>query len=89
MLRSLLLSSLLLGLARSASPKATLPTILVHGGAGDVTGPYVELKNNGTKAAVRRGYQVLQEGGSPLEAVVAAIKVRIFMSGKNIRVGMK
>ena len=76
MLASLLLSSLLLGLAHS-SPKATLPTILVHGGAGDVDGPYVALKNNGTKAAVRVGYQVLQEGGSPMEAVVAAIKVRI------------
>ena len=52
-----------------------LPIIVVHGGAGSI-GPEDEInKNNGTKAAIRTGYQVLMEGGTPMEAVVAAIKV--------------
>ena len=51
------------------------PTVLVHGGAGDVDD--VEGKYNGTREAVRAAYGVLTaQGGSVLDAVVAAIEVR-------------
>ena len=53
------------------------PTILVHGGAGDIanaTGKY-----NGTKAAVRAAYSVLYyQGGTAMDAVIAAIRVSVF-----------
>lgn len=52
-----------------------LPTIVVHGGAGSIDPETEILKNNGTKAAVRVGYRVLSEGGTPMEAVLAAIRV--------------
>ena len=55
-----------------------LPMIVVHGGAGSIDAEAEIHKNNGTKAAIRAAYQILtEEGGSAMEAVVAAIKVKL------------
>lgn len=51
------------------------PIILVHGGAGNVPDSRVAGKLSGNRKSVEAGYKVLQEGGSALEAVEAAIRV--------------
>ena len=59
----------------SSNSDGIVPTVLVHGGAGTISGDMVQKKYNGTKAAVKKGYQVLENGGSPMDAVMAAIMV--------------
>ena len=51
------------------------PLLLVHGGAGTIPPEWEEPKHRGMKAAVRAGYKVLEDTGSVLDAVEAAIKV--------------
>ncbi|XP_060521354.1 isoaspartyl peptidase/L-asparaginase [Cylas formicarius] len=50
------------------------PVILVHGGAGDIPDSRVRPKIDGNRNAVQAGYAVLQNGGSALDAVEAAVK---------------
>lgn len=67
---------------------AELPAIAVHGGAWGIpdslAGPSVE----GVQRATRAGYDVLTEGGSALDAVVAAICILeddpVFDAGQNV-----
>ncbi|CAB3229951.1 unnamed protein product [Arctia plantaginis] len=49
------------------------PILIVHGGAGDIPESRVAGKLNGVKDAVRAGYTILQNGGSALDAVEAAV----------------
>lgn len=50
-----------------------VPTIIVHGGAGDIPGSRVEGKLKGVKLAAVIGQRILSEGGSALDAVEAAV----------------
>lgn len=49
------------------------PTLLVHGGAWAIPSDAVEAHREGVRAALTRGYTVLEKGGSALDAVEAAI----------------
>lgn len=49
------------------------PIIIVHGGAGDIPTSRVKGKLDGTKVAVKEGYEKLVNGGSALDAVEAAV----------------
>lgn len=51
------------------------PSVLVHGGAGDVPGPRRADHIEGCRAASRAGYAVLVAGGTALDAVQAAARV--------------
>lgn len=50
------------------------PVVLVHGGAGDIPDSRDEGKHNGTRMAARRGFAVLERGGSALDAVEEAVR---------------
>ncbi|XP_055389671.1 probable isoaspartyl peptidase/L-asparaginase CG7860 [Condylostylus longicornis] len=50
------------------------PILLVHGGAGDITNARVSGKLDGIKTSVRRGFSVLKNGGSALDAVEEAVR---------------
>jgi L-asparaginase / beta-aspartyl-peptidase len=47
--------------------------IIVHGGAGTITSDRVEIVQAGCKEAALVGWQILQAGGSALDAVEAAV----------------
>jgi beta-aspartyl-peptidase (threonine type) len=49
------------------------PRIIVHGGAGSCPPERREAGRAGCRAAAQRGWQILQAGGSALEAVEAAV----------------
>jgi beta-aspartyl-peptidase (threonine type) len=49
-------------------------TIIVHGGAGTLTPERLEITQEGCKEAVLIGWQILQRGGSALDAVEAAVR---------------
>lgn len=49
------------------------PVIIVHGGAGPIKDDSLPARLDGCKAAALAGWQVLQEGGSALDAVEAAV----------------
>lgn len=51
------------------------PILLVHGGAGSVPDSRVQAKLDGVRLAARKGYQVLQQTGSVLDGIVAAVEV--------------
>jgi beta-aspartyl-peptidase (threonine type) len=51
------------------------PSIIVHGGAWDIPADLHEAHRQGTRRAVEVGWQVLDGGGSALDAVEAAISV--------------
>lgn len=50
------------------------PVVLVHGGAGDIPDSRVVGKLAGVRRAARRGYKVLCNGGSVIDAVQAAVQ---------------
>ncbi|KAL7028152.1 hypothetical protein ACKWTF_005739 [Chironomus riparius] len=50
------------------------PTVICHGGAGSVDASRYVGKYRGTVLAVQLGYEVLKNGGSPMDAVEIAIK---------------
>jgi beta-aspartyl-peptidase (threonine type) len=52
-----------------------VPAIIVHGGAGAVTDDSLPRRLEGCKAAALAGWQILQQGGSALDAVEAAVVV--------------
>jgi beta-aspartyl-peptidase (threonine type) len=49
------------------------PSLIVHGGAGDIPDEAVEACNDGCRRALADGWAVLTSGGSALEAVEASI----------------
>ena len=51
------------------------PSIIVHGGAGDILPEEQEAHRQGTRRAAEAGWAVLAEGGSAMDAVEAAIVV--------------
>lgn len=51
------------------------PTIIVHGGAGDIAPNLHEAHRQGTRRAAEAGWTVLAAGGSAMDAVEAAIVV--------------
>ena len=53
----------------------TLPVLVVHGGAWDIPDDMVEAHQRGVRAAMEKGWSVLQRGGSALDAVEEAIVV--------------
>ncbi len=56
--------------------KTPIPVaIMVHGGAGDVAQAYHTAALQGCESAAARGWQVLVEGGSALDAVEVAVRV--------------
>ncbi len=63
--------------SESAARQSDLvPTVVVHGGAGDIEEDELEGKYNGTKEAVRAAFRVLEEeGGSAADAVSAALRL--------------
>ncbi|XP_075554378.1 isoaspartyl peptidase/L-asparaginase isoform X2 [Dermacentor variabilis] len=52
-----------------------LPVVAVHGGAGKVSSPILEEKMVALRAAVDAGYALLQNGGTSVDAVEAAVRV--------------
>ncbi|XP_061402609.1 probable isoaspartyl peptidase/L-asparaginase GA20639 [Musca vetustissima] len=70
---------LCLTLAVAVIPQTTLsqqiiPTVLVHGGAGDVSDATIPYKKDGVKVAARIGYATLKKTGSVVDAVQEAVK---------------
>ncbi|KAK7492317.1 hypothetical protein BaRGS_00016414 [Batillaria attramentaria] len=51
------------------------PVIVIHGGAWSIPDDMAEASKVGVKQAARVGYEVLKQGGSAVDAVVAAVKV--------------
>ncbi|MDZ7385820.1 MAG: isoaspartyl peptidase/L-asparaginase [candidate division KSB1 bacterium] len=51
------------------------PAIIVHGGAWDIPDEEVKAHREGCRKAVAAGWEVLDEGGSALDAVQAAVTV--------------
>ncbi|KAK9883287.1 hypothetical protein WA026_001470 [Henosepilachna vigintioctopunctata] len=51
------------------------PVLIVHGGAGNIRDSRVLNKVEGVKIAVIRGYEILNRGGSALEAVEEAVRI--------------
>ncbi|HLI08421.1 MAG TPA: isoaspartyl peptidase/L-asparaginase [Ktedonobacteraceae bacterium] len=49
--------------------------IVVHGGAGAIDGERLELMQEGCKEAALAGWQILQNGGTALDAVETAVRV--------------
>lgn len=49
-------------------------SIIVHGGAWNIPADQLEAHRNGCREAVLRGWNVLQAGGSALDAVEAAVR---------------
>lgn len=63
------------------------PILLVHGGAGDIPDSRVQGKLIGVCKAARKGYNILQESGSVLDAIIAAVEIMeddpVFNAGKT------
>jgi beta-aspartyl-peptidase (threonine type) len=51
------------------------PSIIVHGGAGPIRDDSLPERLQGCEAAARTGWEILQSGGSALDAVEAAVVV--------------
>ena len=51
------------------------PVIIVHGGAWAVPDHLAQASRRGVKQAAITGHQVLQGGGTAMEAVIASVKV--------------
>jgi len=53
----------------------TAPTLIVHGGAGDISQETHQAHVEGCRRAADAGWAVLERGGSALDAVEAAVRV--------------
>lgn len=51
-----------------------IPTVLVHGGAGDISESTIPTKKYGVKLAARIGYETLKSTGSVVDAVQQAVE---------------
>jgi beta-aspartyl-peptidase (threonine type) len=51
------------------------PSLIVHGGAGDIPDEAVEASKSGCTRALTAGWSILSRGGSALEAIEAAIMI--------------
>ena len=49
------------------------PVIVIHGGAWDIPDEQVDENIKGVEQAAKAGYKILKEGGTALDAVVAAV----------------
>src|ERR1035438_1316454 len=61
------------GTATKGTDLAVNPVMLVHGGAWAIPDDALEAHLQGVQAAAAQGWQVLQRGGSCLDAVEAAV----------------
>ena len=61
------------GTATKGTDLAVNPVMLVHGGAWAIPDDVVEAHLHGVEAAAAQGWQVLQRGGSCLDAIEAAV----------------
>ena len=59
----------------NGQPRAIQPALIVHGGAGDITDDRIAAKFDGMKAAIRVGYQILEDTDNPMDAVERAVNV--------------
>lgn len=63
------------------------PVIVIHGGAGDMTYESAAGKLKGISKAVVEGSKILLDGGTAMDAVIAAVKVMendpFFNAGKG------
>lgn len=57
------------------SPKARVPSIIVHGGAGAHPSENLDEVRDGVREAAGAGWRVLSDGGRALDAVEAAVRV--------------
>uniref|UniRef100_A0A1L8EGM0 Putative isoaspartyl peptidase/l-asparaginase ga20639 isoform x1 n=1 Tax=Haematobia irritans TaxID=7368 RepID=A0A1L8EGM0_HAEIR len=73
-LKILCLAIFLSEFPQNAMSQNIIPTLLVHGGAGDVSDESIPLKKSGVKLAARIGYETLKNTGSTLEAVQQAVQ---------------
>jgi len=55
-------------------PRVVDPVVLVHGGAGDIPDSRDNGKHQGTKLAVKLGYNKMLAGGSAIDAVEEAVR---------------
>lgn len=53
----------------------TKPVIVVHGGAWAIPDRLVDANLKGVEKSTKEGWKILQEGGSALDAVIAAVNV--------------
>jgi beta-aspartyl-peptidase (threonine type) len=65
------------------------PLVLVHGGAGDIPINRVEPKLVGVRRAARKGYKVLINGGSVIDAVQSAVQYMEYDEAFNAGVCLK
>lgn len=63
------------------------PVIAVHGGAWAIPDTVAEASVTGVKLAVKEGFRILQQGGTAVDAVVAAVSLMednpVFDAGKK------
>jgi len=50
------------------------PILIVHGGAGTITGERIQEKKDGMIAAIRKAFPILRDTGDVLLAVEEAVK---------------
>ena len=53
----------------------TEPVLIVHGGAWAVPDHLAEASRRGVREAAITGHNVLKQGGTAIEAVIASVKV--------------
>ncbi len=51
-----------------------LPIIVIHGGAGTIPDERRKIADDGVRAAISDGWEILKDGGSALDAVQAAVR---------------
>ncbi|XP_013111931.2 probable isoaspartyl peptidase/L-asparaginase GA20639 [Stomoxys calcitrans] len=73
-LKILCLALILASIPRISLSQNIVPTLLVHGGAGDVSDESIPFKKIGVKLAARVGYETLKKTGSVVEAVQQAVQ---------------
>ncbi len=59
--------------AASIDSKVVEPVVIIHGGAWAIPDKLAEPSRNGVKLAAQKAYEILNNGGSALDAVEAAI----------------
>ncbi|XP_073828435.1 probable isoaspartyl peptidase/L-asparaginase GA20639 [Musca autumnalis] len=73
-LKVIFLTLVLAAIFQTILSQNILPTILVHGGAGDVSDETIPYKKDGVKLAARIGYEALKKTGNVVEAVQQAVQ---------------
>ncbi|XP_037814607.1 probable isoaspartyl peptidase/L-asparaginase GA20639 [Lucilia sericata] len=73
-LKYILVSLILCGVYNQISSQTITPTILVHGGAGDISDSKIPIAKHGVKLAARIGYETLKSTGNVVDAVQQAVQ---------------